>query len=324
MINGSVALEIALKSLGVGKGDEVIVPCRGFMACASSVVLCGATPVFADVDLDTGNILPQSFKDKITSKTKAVICVHIAGCPCDMEPLLAVAKDCGIKVVEDCAQAHGAEYKGKKVGSFGDVSAFSFCNDKIMSCAGEGGMLLANDEGFYEKAKGLSEDYAMSETQAAIGRIQLSKLDEWVSQRRANAKSYNEAFEDLRAVYIPKCQRIDETIGVFNSFYKYYLYVKPECLKEGCDRDTIVEEIRAKGVPAISGACCEIYKEEAFSNYFNGNHPALPNAHRLAETSIMLQTHPTLSKQNLKDIISIVKEAIEHSTKVESEHQFAS
>lgn len=341
LINCSVALEIALKALDIGKGDEVIVPCRSFIASASSIVLCGAVPVFADVDLDTGNILPQSFKDKITSKTKAVICVHIAGCPCDMELLLTIAKEHNLKVIEDCAQAHGASYKGKKVGSFGDVSVFSFCNDKIMSCAGEGGMLLTNDEAVYKKTNKLSENYPMAETQATIGRIQLTKLDKWVSQRRANAKLYNEAFEKLEAVYVPKCESIDfdqsskaSTLrgggqpqdgrkgeeqfivpNIYHSFYKYYLYIKPERLKEGCNRDTIVEEIRAKGIPAISGVCCELYKEEAFVNYFKGNHPILPNAHKLAETSIMLPVHPTLSEQNLKDIIAVTVEAVKHNAK---------
>jgi dTDP-4-amino-4,6-dideoxygalactose transaminase len=144
LANGSVAIELALKCLGVGPGDEVIVTPRSYFASVSSIVLAGAVPVFADVDLGTQNITASTIKECLTSKTRAVICVHLAGAPCDMDPILELASAHDLRVIEDCAQAHGARYKGRMVGTMGDVGAWSFCQDKIMTTGGEGGMVTTN------------------------------------------------------------------------------------------------------------------------------------------------------------------------------------
>jgi len=149
--NGSVALELALRALDIGKNDEVIVTSRTFLASVSSIVMVGATPIFADVDINSQNITAESIHKVISKKTKAIICVHLAGWPCEMDPIITLAEDNGLYVIEDCAQAHGASYKGKSVGSIGHVGCWSFCQDKIMSTAGEGGMVTTNDESLWLK-----------------------------------------------------------------------------------------------------------------------------------------------------------------------------
>ena len=145
LANGTLALDVALKALGIGPGDEVVVTPRTFMASISCVVTAGATPVFADVDPDSGNLTAATIAAVLTPRTRAVIVVHLAGWPCDMDPIMALADQHGLKVIEDCAQAHGARYKGRSVGCMGHVGAWSFCQDKIMTTGGEGGMVTTND-----------------------------------------------------------------------------------------------------------------------------------------------------------------------------------
>jgi len=213
LANGTLALDVALKALGIGPGDEVVVTPRTFIASVSCVVNAGATPVFADVDPNSGNITANTIASVLSSRTKAIVCVHLAGWPCDMDPIMALADQHDLKVIEDCAQAHGARYKGRSVGSIGHVGAWSFCQDKIMSTCGEGGMVTTNDEVFwrvmwsfkdhgksyeavYERKhppgfrwlhESFGTNWRMLEIQAAIGRIQLRRMAEWTSQRHANA-----------------------------------------------------------------------------------------------------------------------------------------
>lgn len=214
LANGTVALDVALKALGIGVGDEVVVTSRTFLASASSIVNIGAVPVFADVDLDTQNVTVDSIRAVLTERTKAIICVHLAGWPCDMDPIMALAEEHGLKVVEDCAQAHGARYKGRSVGSIGHISAWSFCQDKIMTTGGEGGMVTTDDrelwsrmwsykdhgkswEAVYEREhapgfrwlhESFGTNFRMMEVQAVIGRIQLRRMGDWHVRRLANAQ----------------------------------------------------------------------------------------------------------------------------------------
>jgi dTDP-4-amino-4,6-dideoxygalactose transaminase len=213
MANGTLALDVALKALGIGPGDDVVVTPRTFIASVSCVVNAGATPVFADVDVETGNITAQTIAAVLTPRTKAVICVHLAGWPCDMDPIMALAEQHGLKVIEDCAQAHGARYKGRSVGSIGHVGAWSFCQDKIMTTGGEGGMVTTHDEalwramwsfkdhgksyeavyerqhpsGFRWLHESFGTNWRMLEMQAVIGRIQLRRMADWTHHRQANA-----------------------------------------------------------------------------------------------------------------------------------------
>jgi dTDP-4-amino-4,6-dideoxygalactose transaminase len=321
LANGTVALDVALVALGIGSGDEVIVTSRTFLASVSSIVNAGAIPVFADVDLDSQNITAKSVEAVITPRTRAVICVHLAGWPCDMDPIMSLAAEHDLKVIEDCAQAHGAYYKGRPVGSIGHIGAWSFCQDKIMSTGGEGGMVTTNDrdlwakmwsykdhgkswEAVYERShapgfrwvhESFGTNWRMLEVQAVIGRIQLRRMEAWHAQRAQNAQSIWAAARRLPALRVP-----DFPEGDVHAAYKCYFFVRPERLREGWSRDRILSEFAARGVPAFSGSCSEVYLEKAFDN--TGWRPAkrLPNAKELGETSLMLLVHPTLTASEIQ------------------------
>lgn len=329
LANGTVALELALWALNLGPGDEVIVPSRTFIASASAVVMRGATPVMADVDPVSQNITAATARNAISPKTRAIICVHLAGWPCDMDPIMLLAGERGLKVIEDCAQCHGATYKGRPVGSLGNVAAFSFCQDKIMTTGGEGGMLTTNDESLWRKAweykdHGKSWDavynrrhpsgfrwlhetfgtnWRLTEMQSAIGRTQLRKLHSWVRKRRENAAILTDAFSR-----IPSLRVTIPPPDVGHSYYKYYVFVRPERLKPDWCRDRIIAAVNAEGVPCFSGSCSEIYLEKAF----DGLRPAerLPVARVLGDTSLMFLVHPTLGTEELVDTTIAVEKVM--------------
>lgn len=315
--NGTLALELALRALQVGPGDEVVVTPRSFVASAACVMSIGATPVFADVEPVSQNLTASSIARVLTPRTKAVIVVHLAGWPCAMDEIVALAWSCGLRVIEDCAQAHGATYDGRAVGSFGDAAAFSFCTDKIMSTGGEGGMLVLRDAAAWARAwsfkdHGKSPDhgniapgpafrwlhetfgsnYRLTEMQAAIGLIQLTKLNAWIAHRRRNAQILSDCLSGLAALRltIPP-----ENVG--HAYYKYYAFLRPEGLRAGWNRGRVVEAAIEAGVPCMSGTCPEIYLEKAFTNVGIGPRAALPNAAELGELSLMLPVDPTLDER---------------------------
>jgi len=331
LANGTVALELALCALGIGPGDEVIVPSRTFIATASCVVMRGATPVVADVDRDSQNITAETIRPLLTSRTKAVIVVHLAGWCCDMDPIRELARQHGLKVIEDCAQATGATYKGRPAGSLGDVAAFSFCQDKIITTAGEGGMLTTNDSSVWERAwsfkdhgksfdavyrrehapgfrwlhESFGTNWRMTEVQSAIGRVVLTKLPEMLEIRRKNADRLTDALlkYDVLRVTTP-----GKDIG--HSYYKYYVFVRPEKLAKAWDRDRISASIVAEGVPCFTGSCSEIYLEKAFSSELR---PAQrwPVARELGETSLMFLVHPTLTARNINDMCRAIAKVMD-------------
>lgn len=327
--NGTVALELALYALGVGYGDEVITTSRTYIASASCIVMRDALPVVVDVDRDSGNICPKAIRAAITPRTRAIVVVHLAGWPCQMDEIMAIAAEHGIKVIEDCAQAHGATYKGKPVGSFGHAAAFSFCQDKILTTAGEGGMLTTNDEFVWERAwayKDIGRSYdavyhrqhppgfrwltdtfgtnwRMTEFQAAIGRLQLAKLDTWTQARRNNAAALTHAFREIPAVRVPQ-----PASDIGHACYKYYVYVEQEFLRPGWTRDRLVEELNAVGVPCFTGSCSEIYLEKAFESVPTRPADRLPVAQELGETSLMFLVHPTISNEWLAQAITAISE----------------
>lgn len=329
--NGTVALELALYALGIGPGDEVVVPSRTFIASASCAVMRGAKPVVADVDPVSQNLTAETVAAVLTPRTKAVVAVHLAGWPCDMDPLIELAREKGLYVIEDCAQAHGATYKGRPVGSFGDAAAFSFCQDKIMTTGGEGGMLTTNSREVWAKAwsykdhgksydavyhrehppgfrwlhESFGTNWRMTEMQAAIGRVQLRKLPRWVEARWRNAAILTERFARLPAlrVTVPP-----EDVG--HAYYKYYVFVCPERLKSGWNRDRVMEAINAEGIPCFSGSCSEIYREKAFTDRGWGPPERLPVARELGETSLMFLVHPTLSEKDMRDTARAVEKVL--------------
>ena len=333
LANGTLALDVALQAMGIGEGDEVIVTPRSFIASVSTVVNAGAIPVFADVDNNTGNVSATTIAPKITDKTKAIICVHLAGWPCDMDEIMALAKQHNLWVIEDCAQAHGAKYKGKPVGSIGHVGAWSFCQDKIMTTGGEGGMVTTNDKALWQKMweykdhgknydsiyhkqhppgfrwlhDSFGTNWRMMEMQAVIGRIQLKKMAEWTKIRTQNAKILRDALTQFAGeqqfLRIPDIE-FHQVMGgdSVHAYYKYYVYVRPENLPKNINRDSILNALNEKKIPCFSGSCSEIYLEKAFDN-----HPSRPNvrltvAKELGETSLMFLIHPTLTTNEMQTI----------------------
>ncbi|MFH1624656.1 MAG: DegT/DnrJ/EryC1/StrS aminotransferase family protein [Pseudomonadota bacterium] len=342
LANGSVALELALLVLGVGPGDEVVVTPRTFIASASCVAIRGATPIFADVDLDSGNITAESVRAALTPKTSAIICVHLAGWPCDMESIMDLAKEKELWVIEDCAQALGAKYKGRPVGSFGHVSCFSFCQDKMLTTGGEGGMLITNDEALFKRVwsykdhgksydtvydrkaasdspyvhESIGTNLRLTEIQAAIGRVALRKLTDWVKIRRRNAEMLEQGFKKYPSLRVAVPAEV-----IYNSYYRCCSYVRPERLKPSWDRDRITAAINAEGIPCFSWNCSEVYLERAFTDCSRElrvksselelsteksgvrSQERLPSAKELGETSLLFLVHPTLTEEDMKDAV---------------------
>lgn len=346
LANGTLALDVALKALGIGPGDEVVVTPRTFIASVSCVVNAGATPVFADVDAETGNITAQTIAAVLTPRTKAVICVHLGGWPCDMDPIMALAEQHGLKVIEDCAQAHGARYKGRSVGSIGHVGAWSFCQDKIMTTGGEGGMVTTHNEalwramwaykdhgksyeavyerqhppGFRWLHESFGTNWRMLEMQAVIGRIQLRRMADWTRQRQANANKLVAALQPFASADGPiglphwgcsgsGCNPIC-TKGCVHAQYKFYAYVRPDNLASGWSRDRILDAINAQGVPCFQGSCSEVYLERAFDGTSFRPLHRLPYAQKLGETSLMFLIHPTLTQEDIDKTADVVKKVL--------------
>jgi dTDP-4-amino-4,6-dideoxygalactose transaminase len=327
LANGTLALELALYALGIGPGDEVVVPSRTFIASASCAVARGAVPVVADIDPVSQNLTAETIRAVLTPRTRAVIAVHLGGCPCAMDSIMALARERGLYVIEDCAQAHGAQYQGRPVGSFGDAAAFSFCQDKIISTGGEGGMLLLKDSKLWEKAwaykdhgksyeavfrrehplgfrwlhESFGSNWRMTEMQAAIGRRQLAKLEDWVTRRRQLAAVLEQGFAS-----IPGLRLTSEPPEIRHSYYRYYAFLELDKLRDGWDQTRVIAAVNAEGIPCFVGSCGEIYREKVFT--VAGWQPARrhPAAQRLNETSLAFLVHPTLTEQDMQDTCAAV------------------
>jgi dTDP-4-amino-4,6-dideoxygalactose transaminase len=330
VFNGTVAIELCLKSIGLQVGDEVIVTARTFIASASSVNMCGGIPVFVDVDPNSQNPTLCHIKNAVTNKTKAIILVHLAGWPCDLDEIVDWCHSSNIYVIEDCAQAHGAKYNGKYVGSFGDINAWSFCQDKIISTGGEGGMVTTNNTQLYLKAwsfkdhgknydkmfkpdsangangpvglfrwvhDSLGTNWRMTEMQASIGLDALEYLEEWVNTRRKNASIFNDTFKDISLVRLTipndKC---------YHAYYKYYCFIRQEFLIKGITRNDIISKLNRMTIPCYQGTCGEVYKEKAYDMDMN-----LPITKELSETSLMFLVDPSYSDKTIEEIARLVK-----------------
>lgn len=332
--NGTVALDLAWQALNMPKGSEVIVTSRTFIASISSIVLAGLVPVFADIEHDSQNISVATISEKVSAKTKAILCVHLAGWPCEMDDILALANEHELYVVEDCAQAHGATYKGKPVGSIGDIAAWSFCQDKIMTTAGEGGMVTTNNKSLWEKVwsfkdhgkswsavyekehqpgfrwlhESFGTNWRMTEIQGAVGLQQLKKMPGWMKKRQAYAAQIFAEATNSAALYVPPIPEYLE-----HAFYKCYVYVRPEKLKPDWDRDRIINAVNQLNVPCFSGSCSEVYLEKAFDDTGFRPEQPLPNAVALGEQSLMFLVHPTLSQEEITRtcdaLTSVMKQA---------------
>ncbi len=333
LANGTVALDLALKALDIGPGDEVIVTPRTFIASVSCIINAGASPVFAEVDRETQNITASSIKAVLTSKTKAIICVHLAGWPCDMDPIMELAIADNIYVIEDCAQAHGARYKGRSVGSIGHIGAWSFCQDKIMTTGGEGGMVTTKDETLWSKMWSFKDhgkshnilchkknssifpwvhdsfgtNWRMTELQAVLGRIQLLRMDQWHQIRETYLKKIWDEAKIIPGLRVPSLPA-----NIVHAGYKCYVFIVPEKLKKSYTRDSILATINDKGVPCFYGSCSEVYLEKAFDNTLYRPKLRLPIAKELGETSLMFMIHPTLKMAEIEKTCSVLKEVMDY------------
>lgn len=332
--NGTVALEVALMALGIN-GGEVITTSRTFVATASSIVNVGNVPVFADVDVNTQNITAETIRPKITPKTKAIICVHLAGWPCDMDDIMALAKEHNLFVIEDCAQAHGAYYKGRSVGSLGHIAAWSFCQDKIMTTGGEGGMVTTNcpklwnwvwsykDHGkswdaVYEKThppgfrwlhESFGSNYRMTEIQAAIGLIQLGRMESWGKKRLSNANKIWSTASQIKGLRVPKIPQ-----EITHAAYKCYVFVEESELAPDWNTARVMSQINEYGVPCYAGSCSEIYLEKAFENTSFRPQKCLPVAKSLGESSLMFLVHPTLTDEQIDKTRSVLHKVMDNAT----------
>jgi dTDP-4-amino-4,6-dideoxygalactose transaminase len=315
--NGTSALELCLKVLNLNDNDEVIVTPRSFVASVSCILINRLKPVFADVDLNSQNITLQNIKNVITDKTRAVICVHLNGFPCEIEEIYSYCKENNIYVIEDCAQSHGAKYNGKYLGSFGDINAWSFCQDKIMSTGGEGGMITTNNKDLFEKAwsfkdhgkdinlyynrpitnqfsfvhNSVGSNYRMTEIQAYIGLIQLDYLETWIQHRRELSSIYNNKFKNLNNIRLQY-----ENENTLCSYYKYYFFVKDISI-----RQYIIDEISRNNIKVYYGSCGELYKEKCINQNI-----ICHNSKILHETSIVLLVDPSYSKIDIMNNANII------------------
>lgn len=336
VMNGTAALELALHACGIGSGDDVVVTSRTFIASASCIVTRGATPLMADVHPHSQNITAESVRQVLTPRTRAIIAVHLAGWPCEMDALRELANQHDLWLIEDCAQAIGACYQGAQVGTLGDIAAFSFCQDKIMSTGGEGGMLVTNSTDLWTKAwaykdhgksyqkvhspfaanrfRWLHDSFGtnlrMTEMQASIGRMQLRKLPQWLALRQRNAALLSALLKAVPGIVVHAPPE-----GVGHAYYKFYAFIDPDQLKAGWSRDRIIDAVVAEGIPCFSGSCGEIYLEQAFPVCWRPGQ-RLRMAQQLAETALMLQVHPTLNEQDMMDsataLAKVMRSAVGH------------
>ena len=320
--NGTLALDLCLRSIDLENNDEVIVTGRSFVASASCISVLGAEPVFVDVDINSQNLDINLLEKALTKKTKAILCVHFAGFPCNMKKIMSFARKNNLYVIEDCAQAHGARINRKSVGSFGDISAWSFCNDKIITTGGEGGMVTTNSKKLYNKVASFNNhgknlkkyysltskkiksfpyihdelglNYRLTEIQSALGNFQLKKMKEWTKLRNSNANYIINKIKELHIVNVPEIDK-----NYVHAFYKLYITLNNEFIKPGKNRSNILDALISEGVNASFGSCGRIFAKKAFKNTKtipNG----LPVSSLLERNSIMLQVHPTMTAKELK------------------------
>ena len=330
LANGTLALEFSLKALGITESSncEVIVTSRTFLASVSAIVNVGARPVFADVDYESQNITRETVESAISDRTRAIICVHLAGWPCEMDQIMELAQKHDLYVIEDCAQAHGARYRGRSVGFIGDIGCWSFCQDKIMTTGGEGGMITTNNRVFWSKIwsykdhgksweavyeqhhpskygfKWLHDSFGtngrMTEMQAVIGRIQLKYMRDWKQVRTENANVIMGCFD-----LYPELFRVPRPPAyIEHAWYKCYIFVKSDGLERlGLTRDQIIEQFNEAGIPCYQGSCSEVYLEKAFDGTSFRPKQRLPVAKALGETSLMFLVHPGVDSDRVKSVL---------------------
>ena len=329
--NGSVALDAAVSVLNLTSKDEVIVTSRSYVSTASCLQSTKAKVIFADVDLNSQNISIQDLSKKISIRTKAIICTHLAGWPANILEIKKIINNKKIKIIEDCSQAHGARIQKKYVGSFGDIAVWSFCNDKIISTLGEGGMIACKDRILWKKLwayKDCGKNYdkifqkkknnlfkwvhdykgtnlRMTEVQAAVGIIQLKKLENMINKRKFNCDYIWKNIKKNNFIFVPKIDK-----DIFHSGYRCYLTTKNNKI-----RNNLIKYLNQFGIDANQGSCPEIYKERRFYNKQQKS-IFLKNANKLGKISISLPSHHLISKKQLLHITSTINDFINNKIKI--------
>jgi perosamine synthetase len=313
--SGTTALHLALRAIGIGEGDEVIIPTFTMIACAFSVCYCGARPVFVDCDRDTWNINPDLIEEKITSKTKAIMAVHIYGHPCDMDPIYKIAKKHNLLVIEDAAEALGSLYKEKKCGSLGDVSCFSFFANKMITC-GEGGIVVTSNKNFYDKCRyfknlcfpldkprvflhdDIGFNYRMTNVHAAIALAQLEKVDIYINLRREHAKLYNERLNDIAGITLP-CEKE----WALNSYWMYSILIEDEF---GLSRDELMQKLKEEGIgtrPFFFG----MHRQKSLNDFGCNCSGSYPVADEISEKGLYLPSASGLKVEQIDYICDTVR-----------------
>lgn len=322
--SGTDALQLALMALDIGPGDEIITSPFTFIATTESIEMVGATPVFVDIDPHTFNIDPAQIEAAVTPQTKAILPVHLYGQPCDMDPIMAVARKHGLRVVEDCAQAIGASYKGTKVGTIGDVGCFSFFPSKNLGCMGDGGMVVTHDSDVFERVEMLRRhggkvkyhhtevglNSRLDELQAAILAVKLPHLDRWIELRRQHAYFYNQLLAGDLQVVCPQeasaegiaspvaAELSAETCDFFAAYHQYTVLTE--------DRDALMQALQSAGV-----GCCIYYpvplhlqEVHAHLGYERG---AFPNAEHAADRCVSLPMFPEMTVEQQGTVVAAIR-----------------
>lgn len=315
--NGTAALEVAVQALGIGEGDEVILPAFTIISCAMAVSKLGAVPVLVDSDLHTWNMNVDEIEAKITPRTKAIMVVHIYGLPIEVDPVLALAKKYGLKVIEDAAEMHGQTYKGRPCGSFGDISTFSFYPNKHIT-TGEGGMLVTDDEELVERCRMLrnlcfrkdvryvhdeiSDNYRFTNLQAAVGLAQLERLDEFVARKRAMGKYYTEKLSDIDGLILP----IKKTDYADNIYWVYGIVLDKQIQT---DNKTIQKLLAEEGIGSRTFFWCmheqPVYQKQRL---FAGE--TYPNAEYLARKGFYIPSGLALTQEQMERVAAGVRRVI--------------
>ena len=326
--NGTVGLELALAALELNNNDEVLVTPRSYYSSASCIIRNNLKPVFVDIDLNTQNILVDDIKKKITKKTKCIICVHLGGLPCEMNEIMKIAKHNKIKVIEDCSQAHGAMLDGKLAGSFGDIAVWSFCNDKIISTLGEGGMISTSNKNLYNKlwslkdiGKNIKKYYEnnkkkigfqwlhdsigtnarLTEIQSYAGYYQLKKLSYVVKKRNENATFLKTELSKLNIFSF-----LNYSPNYYNAYYRFNFLFNPKYQTNKLSRNILLKELGPR-IDIREGSCPEIYNEK----YFKMNYSFFcPNANYIGKYALSLQVDQTIKRESLSNTINILKNFI--------------
>lgn len=312
--SGTTALHLAVASLGIGRGDEVIVPTFTMISTVFAIIYAGAKPVLIDSQLETWNIDVSKIEGEITPRTKAILPVHIYGHPCDMEPILDMAVRYGLYVIEDAAEAHGAEYKGKTVGGIGDIGCFSFYANKIIT-TGEGGMIVTNNQGIADRARSLKDlafskerrflhtdlgfNYRMTNIQAAIGLAQFSRIDELVERRRRNAHLYSSLLKDTEGIRLPV-----EKDWAKNVYWMYSILIEEGF---GVDRDELTHRLSEKGIETRT-FFTPMHQQPVFTDMGLFEGASYPVAEELSRRGMYLPSGSGLSGEQIKRVCDVIKQ----------------